>query len=290
MKLWIVMSSSTQGAAPPTLRVQPKWCSHMSTWLARTGNFPMRIRIIGWLTFLAQTGRVHASVSQRFRMALDQNDLVQRELLFDGVYEPDVAAFIIREISPNDVFFDIGANCGYFSLLAAANGCQSVVAFEPDPLSLKVLRHNLALNSDLARCITSHELALSNTEEKRLFHRANSSNSGRSGFAARDVVASFEVQTQTLDQLIARRIVPVPSVLKVDVEGHESAVFEGAKNTLSDPTLRAVIFEAAPGEHGLPADSELRNRFEATGFRIRQLGVSGYVETENYLALRVMPV
>ena len=257
----------------------------MSAQLARARDFPMRIRLLRWLTLLTQCGRVHATVGS-FQMALDQNDLVQRELLFDGVYEPDVSAFIIDAIRSDDVFYDIGANCGYYSLLAAANGCRNVVAFEPDPLSLQVLRHNLALNRELASGVSTQELALSNCAEKRMFYRADCANSGRSGFTARDVVASFEVQTETLDALMAKGVLPLPTIIKVDVEGHEDAVFEGARKTLSTPGLRAIIFEAAPGEQGLPADRELLIQFQSSGFSVRQIGESGYVETENYLALR----
>jgi FkbM family methyltransferase len=219
-------------------------------------------------------------------MALDQNDLVQRELLDHGVYEPEVTDFLGTALNSSDVFLDVGANCGYYSLYAAASAGCRVVAFEPDPEMFEALRWNISLNPLLAGLVEPRAEALSCENGSRRFFRAAGSNSGMSGFSERRAVASFDVPIRTLDSLVESGAVPQPTVMKVDVEGHETAVFAGAGRVLDCRSLRAVVFEAAPAPGSRPADDVLVSMFRDRGFAIRQIGISGYVDTENYLALR----
>lgn len=219
-------------------------------------------------------------------MALEQGDLVQRELLWQGVYEPEISKFLQSELDAKDVFMDIGANCGYHSLhVAASTGCR-VTAFEPDPEMIAAFKFNLALNPKLEDLIQIRPEAISAVNGYRTFYRSAASNSGMSGFSARNAVASFEVSTRTLVSLVEEGVVPMPTVMKIDVEGHEAEVFLGAGRLIGLPQLRCIIFEAAPGENDLPRDMSLVSSLRDYGFEVQRIGVSGYLETENYLAKR----
>ena len=264
---------------------QPGIASRISVFLARANDFPMRIRMMRWVEFIGRSSKVIAPISGGLTMALDQHDLVQRELLFQGVYERDVTELLASTLCERDVFLDIGANCGYYSLLAAARGAK-VVAFEPDPDILAVLQLNIGLNIQLGSLIKTRGEALSNEDGSRRFFRADGANSGMSGFSDRRTVASFDVVTRKLDSLLDSGAVPSPTVMKVDVEGHEESVLRGAIRALESADLRYVIFEAAPAQDGLPASQALRDLFQRFGFGVRQIGISGYVETENFLASR----
>src|SRR5205807_5464610 len=93
----------------------------------------------------------HAFVARtRFgaRMAGDTEDILQQYLYFFGEWEPNLTAWLARTLRPGDVFVDVGANIGYFSVLAAGlvGPAGAVVAVEPSPTAFGMLVANLARN------------------------------------------------------------------------------------------------------------------------------------------------
>ena len=91
------------------------------------------------------------TLDQGFRMRLDLEDAEQRKVYFFGHYhERYEAALVARLLDPGEVFWDVGANVGYFSLVAAAAVGETgeVVAFEPGAASLERLTENVSLNPD----------------------------------------------------------------------------------------------------------------------------------------------
>ena len=89
------------------------------------------------------------TLDQGFRMRLDLEDAEQRKVYFFGHYhERYEAALVARLLDPGEVFWDVGANVGYFSLVAAAavGATGEVVAFEPGAASLERLTANVSLN------------------------------------------------------------------------------------------------------------------------------------------------
>jgi FkbM family methyltransferase len=145
-----------------------------------------------------------------------------------GHYESEAQAIFLANIRPGDVVFDIGANVGFYTLLAsklAAHG--SVVAFEPLPRNLALLERHLRLNEVC---------------NVRVLPIAVSSQSGTARFAAAHNPAmggltdsgDLEVTTASLDALIANGAIPRPSFLKIDVEGAEHDVLTGAAKLLAE--------------------------------------------------------
>ena len=177
-------------------------------------------------------------------MAIDRSDFVQRTIFAEGEYEPEVTRELLSELREDDVFYDIGANVGYHTCAALKNGVKSVHAFEPDPITASVLRLNLRLNGLMSASCQVMEMALGRSAGSGVFHRSHGWNSGRSGFRPGGAVASFEVPIETINWLIAAQRTPVPTILKVDVEGLEHPVMIIARPFLENSPQRLIIFEA----------------------------------------------
>jgi FkbM family methyltransferase len=167
--------------------------------------------------------------------------------------EPFTVEWIERSINPGDVFYDIGANVGAYSLIAAkATGNRArVFAFEPSPSSFRDLFRNVLLN-DCAESVTPLPLVLW-SESRLLSFRFRSLRSG----AARHRVSSHlglggplvtRVLGVCLDDLVERFGVPVPNHAKIDVDGAELEVLRGAVRTLRRPEWRSIIIELDPGD------------------------------------------
>jgi FkbM family methyltransferase len=158
-----------------------------------------------------------------------------------GTAERPLQEALKRELAPGMTFFDIGANVGFVTLVAASLVGPSgrVVAFEPVPGNVAAIRENLALNgidwvelrqTAVARSAGSASLIVSEVSAfSRLAHISVPSE-------ARDRI---EVPVTSVDELLAASSVPKPDVIKIDVEGAELEVIEGMRDTLAQ--LRPVL-------------------------------------------------
>lgn len=152
-------------------------------------------------------------------------------------YEPDLAALWDILLEADDVFYDVGANWGYFGLYNLSRpGFTGVVhAFEPYPASYADLERTARQSGFDARFVC-HPLALSDHDGRGRMGMVDSVWSGlaRMGGASN----ATEVDVACLDSLQ----LPLPSAIKIDVEGHEANVLRGAARTLSE-ARPYVVFE-----------------------------------------------
>ena len=158
----------------------------------------------------------------------------------------------IESMSPGDVLYDIGANVGAYSLIAAkATGNQArVFAFEPSPSTFRDLFRNVILN-DCGASVTALPFAL--WSETRVmsfrFHLF------RSGAAKHRVATDLDaghsrvakVVGVRLDDLVEQFGLPVPTHAKIDVDGGELEVLRGAARTLRRPEWRSILIELERG-------------------------------------------
>lgn len=164
--------------------------------------------------------------------------------------EPDTIEWIAG-FAADDVLLDIGANVGMYSLWAAKTRGIEVFAFEPESQNYAILNRNILLNGLDGR-IRAYCIALSD--------RAGYDQLFLSGFGAGGSCHSFGASLDfanqpraapfaqgcvaaTLDDLVATRMIPVPTHIKVDVDGLEPQIVAGARATLSDPRVRSVLIE-----------------------------------------------
>ena len=167
---------------------------------------------------------------------------------------------LIDSLPNGSVFYDIGASIGLFALYAAQKrGCH-VFAFEAEAQNYATLELNHFLNHErLPVPITAFNLAIADEIGIGRIH-IRAYGAGEHGkvldqAVAQDTKEDFEsahVQTVLkvpLDWLIEDLKLPVPNVLKIDVDGAEAAVLAGAARTLADPVLKTVFIELTELSH-----------------------------------------
>jgi FkbM family methyltransferase len=198
------------------------------------------------------------------------------EVFWKGVryYEP-ITTLIARELTREAVtFLDVGANIGFYTLvLSALNPSLKVVAFEPNPKNLSLLRGNVALNAfDLATC---EPLALSDDEGSTELYLSASDMSAslESGFEKSNRCVT--VSRTSLDHYLSRRDLADPLVIKVDVEGHEAAFFRGAQHTI-ETRKPDIICEVTAAQ-----DRLTRSFLKDSGYRFYQITEAGLLPSEH---------
>jgi len=144
--------------------------------------------------------------------------------------EPELLYLLEKEIRPGIVVVDLGANIGYLTLIMAKllNNGGFVHAIEPDPRNVALLRYNIKINIDkFGYPIKMYDLAISNKKGKIRFFLGSSSNLS-SVHKTRSSRKSIIVKTNTLTNFFRKK--DKPNFIKMDVEGHEVEILDGAYN------------------------------------------------------------
>ena len=193
-----------------------------------------------------------------------------------GTNELPVQVALFDLLRPGDVFLDVGANVGFFSLLAAraVGPAGQVYAVEPVPANAEQIRRGARRNR---LAVDVLELALTDrTGTTTLVLAMHPGGAAVASAAAPpDPTGTIEVETDTVDRLVSSGRIRVPSVVKVDVEGAESEVLAGMTATLAThrPAVICEIDGADPGELDRKR-SELTAAFDGAGYRIHPLDPS----------------
>ena len=151
-------------------------------------------------------------------------------------YEPITRLLLEQMIQKGDIFVDIGAHVGFFSLVVgqSAEGVK-IVAFEPNPRNFQTLEANLKANS--LKHVVCEPAAISDRDGSGILYLTDSDMSASlmKDFQAQDTkqVGEIEVRTRTVDSYFRTAGLKGRMILKVDIEGHEPAFFRGAMNTLA---------------------------------------------------------
>lgn len=152
-----------------------------------------------------------------------------------GNAEPPLQAALRGAVQPGATVWDIGANIGFYTLLASrlVGPSGSIQAFEPVPENAAAIRHNLALNG--LTQVTVSEMAIVDAPGRGTLFVSGYSAFSRlaSTSVPADVKGRLDVELESVDHLIAERGYPVPDVVKIDVEGAELQVLDGMRTTIA---------------------------------------------------------
>lgn len=173
--------------------------------------------------------------------------------------EPETLDWLDRSLRDGDVFVDVGANIGLYSVYAALSRPASrVIALEPEYANLHLLRDNLVANG-LEDRVTAYSIALGARDGLSFLlvqdlapgsalhtESREASPLTRTG---RRVRLREGISVLTLDTFCGFAGVS-PHLMKIDVDGTELDILRGAERTLSDGTLRTILVEVPPGPDG----------------------------------------
>lgn len=191
-----------------------------------------------------------------------------------GSYESDMQRLFAAEIRPGAVIYDVGANVGFYTLLAAClTGAHGrVVAFEPLPRNLRFLEQHLALNK--VENVEVIAAAVSDREGEGTFAELPDSSMGRLAAAGK-----VRVKTIRLDDFLERGQFPLPDLIKIDVEGAEAEVLQGGAKLLS--AHRPIILLAT---HGDQVRTQCLELLAQLGYEVRPIGEGSETEASEVIA------
>ena len=200
------------------------------------------------------------------------------EMLFFDQFEPETRCFLDAYLRPGDVFLDIGANVGLYTIAAAriVGAGGEVHAFEPCSQTFSRLEENVRLNG--LRGVSCHRLALSDSNAEAQLSIA------KDGFDAWNSLGKpymgepgghETVQTVMLDSFVSHhRLDGRITAMKIDVEGWENQVLAGAERLLSAPNAPALCVEFTEEAAQLAGSScaALYQTLERLGFQMFTVG------------------
>ncbi|MEE8107443.1 MAG: FkbM family methyltransferase [Planctomycetota bacterium] len=177
---------------------------------------------------------------------------------------------------------DIGVNYGYTSCWLS-RWADRVFTFEPNPNNLAMVREHLAIRQ--ITNVTLTESAISNTHGEAVLHvKSKDGHHSLSDVGASETVRTITVPVTTLDRAADRLGLDRIGLLKVDVEGFEPQVFEGAAGLLERHAIDLILFEHSPAfyrDRGIDPRSSIAT-LERFGYRVTRL--DGSAATEESLA------
>ena len=241
-------------------------------YLRSCGDWRYPFYVIGWEISNFLTMRKHVSVGGVSFSLPNTNWITHFRWFLIKKKEPEVRFYIDQYLKEDDIFFDIGANIGVFTLYAGKKyKSLQIYCFEPEYSNLYLLKENILKNnltqkasiysvgiSDFTGISHLHlqdlkEGAAAHTENRETIQETDE------GF---EVVWTEGIATATLDYLCGSLNV-CPNAIKIDTDGNEAKILNGAIKTLQNPALRSLIIEMPPS---LEASRQCEDIFKKNNF------------------------
>lgn len=204
-------------------------------------------------------------------MNLSPGDCAHRPIAYTGIFEWPVTKRLAVLARSGGMLIDVGANAGYFSLLwAALNPGNHVEAFEALPSNVTRLQLNVTRNGMSDR-IQVHPFALGKTDGEIAFECGPAEQSGWGGIAIAGSTTALQVPVHRLDGVLSK--LTEDTTIKIDCEGADPWVLEGARELLSLSCVRNVFFEVNEPRQaalGIPLDAS-QAVLRSLGFRCEQI-------------------
>lgn len=181
--------------------------------------------------------------------------------IYCGLHDYEDMAVTLHLLRPGDLFVDVGANIGSYTVLAAGAARARCISIEPCPIAFARLRDHVLLN-DLVQQVTLHRVAVGEaTGAVRFTSGLDTVNHVLGHGEDPDAIA---VPMRRLDDILAD---DPPTLIKIDVEGYEARVLGGAETTLRRPSLLAVLVELNGSAYRYGGtDDAVRSHLQDAGF------------------------
>ncbi len=182
------------------------------------------------------------------RFWIDPASFLGYDLLSTGKYEEYMCQTLRAILQPGHMFVDVGANEGYFCVLASrlVGDSGKVLAVEPQERLRSVIEENFRLNKVTGAVVDSH--AISDKIQIGRFHLSPDINSGTSGLrrATRYRVPTQNVEIWTLTELLNRHEIEHVDLMKMDIEGFEYEAILGSQEVFAQRRIRHLALELHP--------------------------------------------
>lgn len=153
-----------------------------------------------------------------------------------GLVDFSEMSFLLHFLREDELFVDIGANVGSYTILASAHVGAYSISFEPINTTYQWLKCNILINN-ISDKVKVYNKAVGSRNEKKLM----TNNLDTVNFVTQKKSKNtVEIEVVRLDEIL---ISDNPVLLKIDVEGYEAEVLKGAKETLNKNSLKAIIIE-----------------------------------------------
>lgn len=174
--------------------------------------------------------------------------------IYCGLHEFTDMAFLLHMLRSDDLFFDVGANIGSYTILASGVCGARTWAFEPDPDTARQLQRNVDLN-ELGQQVKVVVSGVSDQEGQLRFTKGLDT--------INRVVDDGHTDTQVLSVTTLDKMAEstCPLLMKIDIEGHEPQAMRGAEATLRDERLQSIIIETVT--------PEVEGALASAGFQLR---------------------
>lgn len=226
------------------------------------------------------------------KMRLDISEFLQAHLYLFGSYELPTVRFIRSIMRSGDVAIDVGAQIGYLTLAMAtsSNGNVRVISFEPEATNIQRLKTNLSLNPGLDVAIV--EKAASNVNGMLRLFLSHDHNSGTHSTIPNGVNVSsdfVEIPSVTLDTYVAQNGISSIRLIKIDVEGGELEVIQGAAGLLQKhrPILVMEMSDALQAARGF-STPEFKKLLADQNYSSFTISANGMLVTSSLNATHTM--
>jgi FkbM family methyltransferase len=208
--------------------------------LTRSDRIGAWRRFLGWQIASRLQPEVIVPWIHGVRLAVRRGMTGATGNIYAGLHEFPDMMLLLHFLRPGDLFLDVGANIGSYSLLAAGVRGAVVHAFEPDPRTAQSLRRNVDVNR-LSENVHVQQCALGSENGSAQFTVGLDTMNHISAAGSPDSPRETQVvEIQRADDAMAGL---EPAFMKIDVEGHEDAVIDGAQHILAGPALKVVEIE-----------------------------------------------
>ena len=160
--------------------------------------------------------------------------------IYCGLHEFEEMGFLLHFLRNEDLFVDIGANVGSYSVLASGVCSAKTIAFEPVPETFAHLKNNININK-VGYLVSLYNEAVGAADGKLIFTTGLDTVNHVVSNSEQHIAKTLEVPVTTLDKKVG--IIDTTMLVKIDAEGFEQAVLDGMQTTLKNKFLKAIIIE-----------------------------------------------
>lgn len=233
--------------------------------LCKTNRFAALFRFLKWQTGIRLVGGTALMpFTSKTKLLIEKGMEGATGNIYCGLHEFDEMAFLLHTMRRDDVFIDVGANVGTYSVLAAGHVGAGVLAYEPVPTTYQHLSNNIRVNR-IENLITAKNVCVGDDEGVVSF----ATDFGPTNHVITPTegdIAHIDIDVVTLDGEYSPSDKSV--YLKVDVEGFEKSVIDGAETVLANRNTVAVVMElnGSGGRYGFD-DTQTHKKMIRLGYK-----------------------